>query len=453
LVDPADHLRVRFYAYPRRHSWRLEVGKPILYFFVAFEFICGQSNILVGEHPNIRLADFGTATVLFNSPTPTLSVTKDGAGTIRFMAPELHAEPAPDADGPKMSFATDIYAFTITLWEVILRASSHAALVDIFAGQLFTGQVPFANIRGDYAIVLHVHLGRRPFKPTTSVEVGFTDDVWDVMQRGWAPDPLDRPTLAEFWKAIAPAEITLQQHQVLAMHRQALDLLSPGHLDRSISLDSLADALWDRSERLGDLDSIADMIDLRRQALTLCPPGNPARSVSLEKLAVALQTGFEQLGKVALLLEAVELHRQALDLRPLGHPDRSDTLRSLANALRIRFERLSDLESLVEAIDLLRQALKLCPPGHPDRSRSLNDLGTALQARFGQLGEIDLLTEAVDLHRQALDLRPPGHPHRSDTLSNLADTLNTRYGQLGEADSLSEAVDLLQQAWALRLTQ
>jgi hypothetical protein len=39
---------------------------------------------------------------------------------MRFMAPELHAETAPGMEGPKMAVATDIYALTITLWEVLL---------------------------------------------------------------------------------------------------------------------------------------------------------------------------------------------------------------------------------------------------------------------------------------------------------------------------------------------
>jgi serine/threonine protein kinase len=59
------------------------------------------------------------AAVLFNSSTQATTLTGDGvAGTVRYMAPELHAAFAPGFDGPTLSVATDVYALAITLWEV-----------------------------------------------------------------------------------------------------------------------------------------------------------------------------------------------------------------------------------------------------------------------------------------------------------------------------------------------
>jgi tetratricopeptide (TPR) repeat protein len=362
---------------------------------------------------------------------------------------------------------------------------------NVRTAQLFSGQLPFEHIRSDFAVMIQVMRGARPSKPSASIEVGFTDDLWDIMQRGWAETPSDRPSLAEFWQVIAPGEITLREHQTVTLLRQALDLLPPGHRDCSNLLDSLADTLWTRFERLGDFVLLAEIIGLHRQALDLRPPGHLDRGISLNNLAAALQTQFDGLGEIDLLEEAVDLHRQALYLRPPGHPDRSSSLNNLASALNTRFEergdldvlkeaielhrqaldlrppahphrsdtlsnlantlqtlceQLGDFDSLSEAVQLHREALALRPPGHPDRSDSLNNLASALSTRFVQLGDLDLLTEAIVLHREALELRPPGHPHRSDTLSNLASAFNIRFEQLGDFDSLTEAVDMLRQA-------
>jgi tetratricopeptide (TPR) repeat protein len=211
--------------------------------------------------------------------------------------------------------------------------------------------------------------------------------------------------------------------EAIELFHEALRLRPAGHRDRSLSLERLGNMLHARFQHMGNLDSLAEAIELHRQALDLRPPGHPDRSMSLNNLANALQTRFEQLGDLDALAEAVELHRQALALRPQGHPNRSSSLGNLASALQTRFRQLGDMDALAEAVELHRQALDLRPPGHRDRSISLNNLAIALEARFQQLDDMDALAEAVELHRQALDLRPPGHPDRLLSLRNLAGAL------------------------------
>jgi hypothetical protein len=234
--------------------------------------------------------------------------------------------------------------------------------------------------------------------------------------------------------------------EAVELHRQALALRPQGHPNRSMSLNNLAYALQTRFEQLGNRDSLAEAVDLHRQALDLRPQGHPDRHHSLDNLARALRTWFMQLGDLDSLAEAVELRRQALDLRPQGHPNRADSLGNLANALWTQFQQLGDLDSLVEAVELHREALDLRPQGHPDRHHFLNNLANALRTRFEQLGDLDALTEAVELHRQALDLRPQGHPNRPMSLNNLANALKIWFEQLGDLSLLAEAVDLYRQA-------
>jgi hypothetical protein len=71
--------------------------------------------------------------------------------------------------------------------------------------------------------------GERPSKPTASVEIGFTDPVWNVMERGWAAEPECRPTLADFQAAIASELLRLreaelaQEEEALVLRAQALE--------------------------------------------------------------------------------------------------------------------------------------------------------------------------------------------------------------------------------------
>jgi hypothetical protein len=51
--------------------------------------------------------------------------------------------------------------------------------------------------------VLHVRAGGRPSNPIASPDIGFTDSVWSVMERGWAAEPDHRPPLADFCNAVA----------------------------------------------------------------------------------------------------------------------------------------------------------------------------------------------------------------------------------------------------------
>jgi serine/threonine protein kinase len=63
-----------------------------------------------------RLADFGIAKILYLSPTSATTFTGGTHGTYRYMAPELFFPP--DDSPIQLSFASDIYALAITLWQV-----------------------------------------------------------------------------------------------------------------------------------------------------------------------------------------------------------------------------------------------------------------------------------------------------------------------------------------------
>jgi hypothetical protein len=64
--------------------------------------------------------------------------------------------------------------------------------------QLFTLQIPFAGVKSDFAVLLRVQAGERPPRPSGCEHIGLSEALWAAMQRGWAADPLARPSLEAF---------------------------------------------------------------------------------------------------------------------------------------------------------------------------------------------------------------------------------------------------------------
>jgi serine/threonine protein kinase len=76
-----------------------------------------QANILVNDRFDACLADFGLASVLYD--TGTASDSNLSRGTLRWMAPELLINDD-NSDGGRPSAASDMYALAMVLWEVSL---------------------------------------------------------------------------------------------------------------------------------------------------------------------------------------------------------------------------------------------------------------------------------------------------------------------------------------------
>jgi serine/threonine protein kinase len=77
-----------------------------------------QVDILIDEHCNFQLVDFGTNAVMLNSLTQAFTMTGESVGgTLRYMASVLHN------DNPKLNGLSGKYALAMTLWEVCPSAT------------------------------------------------------------------------------------------------------------------------------------------------------------------------------------------------------------------------------------------------------------------------------------------------------------------------------------------
>ncbi|KAF5382286.1 hypothetical protein D9757_008496 [Collybiopsis confluens] len=127
------------------------------------------ANILVTGDLRCCLADFGLAIVAESASTYDSSSSERGA--VRWMAPEVLDPQLFHLINPK---ARDIYAFGCTMSEV------------------FSGKVPFSDIRYEVAVIAQVLLGRRPGIPRALVEI--SADIPELICSCWDAVPARRPS-------------------------------------------------------------------------------------------------------------------------------------------------------------------------------------------------------------------------------------------------------------------
>jgi len=96
-------------------------------------------------------------------------------GTTRWMSPELLD---PEVKDHRRTVESDCYALGMVIYEVLNE------------------RVPFYGYRNEI-ISGKVLRGGRPDKPEGAEGGWFTDDVWEILERCWMPQPGDRPSINE----------------------------------------------------------------------------------------------------------------------------------------------------------------------------------------------------------------------------------------------------------------
>lgn len=133
-----------------------------------------KDNILIDEKHRARLADFGLLTILSDPANPvTPSPNPVGAGTIRWMSPELLDPEQFGLKDGRPTKESDSYALGMVILEVL---SGH------FPYERFAEAVVIRMVTGG-------ELPERPNRP------GFTDDMWRTLELCWSFQPEDRPTV------------------------------------------------------------------------------------------------------------------------------------------------------------------------------------------------------------------------------------------------------------------
>ncbi|TDL20565.1 kinase-like protein [Rickenella mellea] len=137
-------------------------------------------NILIDWDGKPLIADFGLARIIDSQASSIVATSFNGKGTMRWQAPELLNASRFGGENHGVTTKSDVYAFACVCWEI------------------FTGQIPFANLRdGEVILAVAVNDERpsRPSEPATSR--GLDDEHWRLMQSCWATLPVERPSMDE----------------------------------------------------------------------------------------------------------------------------------------------------------------------------------------------------------------------------------------------------------------
>ncbi|KAF9023995.1 kinase-like domain-containing protein [Rhodocollybia butyracea] len=140
-------------------------GVAFLHFHNLVHGDIRAASILIDNHGNPRLADTGLLKILDASP---LMPDGGSTSTYRWMAPELHND-------PKRTSASDVYAFTVTSWEIYNK-----------------GDAPFPGLR-------ELQIGNKILqddRPPRLPDVG--DAIWELWRIGWHKDIGQRPKMSQY---------------------------------------------------------------------------------------------------------------------------------------------------------------------------------------------------------------------------------------------------------------
>lgn len=125
------------------------------------------ANILVGEHHDVKVADFGLARIL--QEEDIYEATENTKFPIKWTAPEAALE-------RRFSIKSDVWSFGVLLYELITY-----------------GRVPYPGMSGA-EVLSKVENGYRIPKPAAGA--GCSDSFYDIMLKCWKKQAEERPTFA-----------------------------------------------------------------------------------------------------------------------------------------------------------------------------------------------------------------------------------------------------------------
>jgi serine/threonine protein kinase len=146
-----------------------------------------KANILIDEERKVRIADFGLLSITESQAFGTSHTVLTDRGSVRWMAPELFGSQV------CKTRSTDVYAFGMTILEVIAPLSRALLSFLTRTVQIYTRSPPFAGLRNDMQIIMAVSQGRRPERPKNSIHL--ENELWTLVTQCWESDPKERPDI------------------------------------------------------------------------------------------------------------------------------------------------------------------------------------------------------------------------------------------------------------------
>ncbi|KAG8740757.1 hypothetical protein FRC10_003915 [Ceratobasidium sp. 414] len=164
-------------------------------------------NITVDESGNVRLRELNLSDSA--SGRPARGTWRSQLPDARYIPPEVITLP-PGGEGgtdpnPRKS---DVYAFTLLIYEVSYDGTSKERKVEQQHLQILSGIAPWDKLDIP-SIVSQVTRGNRPGRPSPSIWLD-NDNFWTLLQEGWHQQPGNRPDMTlyahnlEHWQHVLP---------------------------------------------------------------------------------------------------------------------------------------------------------------------------------------------------------------------------------------------------------
>lgn len=141
------------------------------------------ANILVGEHYDVKVADFGLARILDNDDI--YDASENAKFPIKWTAPEAALQ-------RKFSIKSDVWSFGIVLYELVTY-----------------GRVPYPGLYTD--VLQTIDSGYRMANPAGDTIV-CPDPVYDIMNQCWRGKPTERPTFEYLKGFFEDYEVSSEEH-------------------------------------------------------------------------------------------------------------------------------------------------------------------------------------------------------------------------------------------------
>ncbi|KIM47222.1 hypothetical protein M413DRAFT_23458 [Hebeloma cylindrosporum] len=174
------------------------------------------SNILISEENKPLLTDL----CLINLPLPTeltMANTREALDDVRWMAPEVISPPTASSDSDAEDDVLHEGKNTSDPYNITAASDVHS--FGMTAIELFTRHPPFAHRKHPFGVILDLTSGVRPQRPTSeptktpanssntppfgnvTSHKNISDEIWDLITKCWAHNPLERPNmcLVESW--------------------------------------------------------------------------------------------------------------------------------------------------------------------------------------------------------------------------------------------------------------
>ena len=122
-------------------------------------------------------------------------------GTFCWMSPEL-LDPKRFGSNGRPTRASDCYAFGMVIYEVSGLYSKGRCLIHM--SQVLTGLRPFHHLLA-FAPIPAVLEGERPEKPREAESLGFSCQLWELVQSCWSESGQARPTAQQLFDHLSSA--------------------------------------------------------------------------------------------------------------------------------------------------------------------------------------------------------------------------------------------------------